>query len=186
MAEATTTPTPAKKAAKAAAAAFESAKSEMPSAEASKFEAPKFEAPKFEMPKLEVPSLEVPAVVREMAEKSVQNARDAYEKMKSTAEETSDLIEDTYATASKGVAEYNTVALESLRTNVNAAFDYFGALIATRSVSEAVELSTSHMRKQFDVLSGQAKELSVIAQKVATDTAGPIKASVERNFKKVA
>jgi phasin len=175
MSEAEITPTPAtpKKAAKAATAAFETA-------------AAKFETPKFEMPKFDVPSLEVPAVVREMAEKSVQNAREAYEKMKSTAEETSDLIEDTYATASKGVTEYNTVALESFRTNVNAAFDYFGALLATKSVSEAVELSTSHVRKQFDVLSGQAKELSVIAQKVATDTAEPFKASVEKNFKKVA
>jgi phasin len=174
MAEAELPPTPApKKAPKAAAAAFEPA-------------AAKVETPRFEMPKLEVPTLEVPAVVREMAEKSVQSAREAYEKMKSTAEETSDLIEDTYATASKGVAEYNTVALESLRTNVNAAFDYFGALIAAKSVSEAVELSTSHLRKQFDVLSAQAKELSVIAQKVATETAEPIKASVEKSMKKVA
>lgn len=179
MAEAETTPTPApKKAAKAAAAAaFEPAP---------KFETAKFEIPKFEIPKFDVPTLEVPAVVREMAEKSVQSAREAYEKMKSTAEETTDLIEDTYATASKGVAEYNTVALESLRTNVNAAFDYFGALMSTKSVSEAVELSTSHLRKQFDVLSSQAKELSVIAQKVASETAEPFKASVEKNLKKAA
>lgn len=170
-----------KKAAKAAAAAVEATRIEM-----SKTEFPTFEMPKFEVPKFDVASLEVPAVVREMAEKSVQNARDAYEKMKSTAEETTDLLEDTYATATKGVTEYNTVALESLRTNVNAAFDYFGALMTAKSVSEAVEISTGHMRKQFDVMSAQAKELSEIAQKVATDTAEPIKASVEKNLKKVA
>ncbi|MCK0196427.1 phasin [Ancylobacter sp. 6x-1] len=136
------------------------------------------------MPKFDGAPFEVPAVMREMAEKSVQSAREAYEKMKSSAEETTDLIEDTYATATRGVAEYNTVALESLRTNVNAAFDYFGALLATRNVSEAVELSTSHLRKQFDVLSAQAKELSTIAQKVATETAEPLKASVEKTIKK--
>ncbi len=136
------------------------------------------------VPKFDPASFEMPAVMREMAEKSVQNAREAYEKLKSSAEETTDLLEDTYATATKGAAEYNTVALESLRTNVNAAFDYFGALLAARNVSEAVELSTSHLRKQFDVLSAQAKELSIIAQKVATDTAEPIKASVEKTIKK--
>ncbi|WP_029354272.1 phasin [Bosea sp. 117] len=159
MAEATTT---AKKAAKEATAAFEAA-----------------------LPKIDVSKLEVPAAVREMAEKSVQSARDAYEKIKSSAEEATDLLEDTYTTASKGVAEYNSVALEALRTNVNSAFDYVSALMGTKSVSEAVELSTGHLRKQFDVLSAQAKELSAIAQKVATETAEPIKASVEKNFKKV-
>ncbi|QIB35031.1 phasin [Ancylobacter pratisalsi] len=163
MVEATpVTPSP-KKAAKAATNAFEST-----------------------FPKMDMPSLEVPAAVREMAEKSVQSAREAYEKMKASAEETTDLLEDTYTTASKGVTEYNTVALESLRSNVNAAFDYMSALMGTKSVSEAVELSTGHMRKQFDVLSAQAKELSTIAQKVATETAEPIKASVEKNIKKSA
>lgn len=162
MVEATTVPPSPKRAAKAATSAFEAA-----------------------MPKLEIPTtFEVPAVMREMAEKSVQSARETYEKMKTSAEETTDLLEDTYSTASKGVAEYNAVALESLRTNVNAAFDYVGALFAAKSVSEAVELSTGHMRKQFDVLSAQAKELSTLAQKVATDTAEPIKASVEKTIKK--
>ncbi|MCJ8143745.1 phasin [Ancylobacter sp. A5.8] len=137
------------------------------------------------VPKIDLANLEVPAAVREIAEKSVQNAREAYEKLKTSAEETTDMLEDTYSTASKGVAEYNAVALESLRANMNATFDYFGALLGTKSVSEAVELSTGHLRKQFDVLSAQAKELSVIAQKVATETAEPIKASVEKNIKKV-
>ena len=138
----------------------------------------------FEAAAASMPKLEVPAAVREIAEKSVQSARDAYEKMKTNAEETTDLLEDTYSTASKGGAEYNTVALELLRANVNSTFDYFGALLSTKSVAEAVELSTSHLRKQFDVLSAQAKELSVIAQKVATETAEPIKASVGKTFKK--
>ncbi|MBS7542090.1 phasin [Ancylobacter oerskovii] len=162
MTEAAETPTSTpKKTAKAASAAFAAS-----------------------LPKLDVPNLEVPAVVRELAEKSVQNARETYEKLKSHAEETTDLLEDTYSTASKGVAEYNTLALEALRTNVNATFDYFGALLGTKSLSEAVELSTGHLRKQFDVLSAQAKDLSVLAQKVANETAEPIKASVEKTIKK--
>ena len=171
MAEAELPPTPApKKAPKAAAAAFEPA-------------AAKVETPRFEMPKLEVPTLEVPAVVREMAEKSVQSAREAYEKLKNSAEETTDLLEDTYSTASKGVAEYNAVALESLRTNVNAAFDYTRELLAARTLADAVELSSAHVRKQFEVLSAQTKELAETAQKIAAETAEPLKASVEKNFR---
>src|SRR5215467_12549461 len=46
-----------------------------------------FEFPKFEMPTFEVPHMEVPAAFREFAEKSVSQAKDTYERMKSAAEE---------------------------------------------------------------------------------------------------
>jgi len=42
------------------------------------------------------------------------------------------------------------------------------------------------MRKQFDALSSQTKDLTALAQKVATETTGPIKESVTSAFKKVA
>jgi hypothetical protein len=48
-----------------------------------------------------------------------------------------------------------------------------------------VELSTAHMRKQFETLTAQSKELAAMAQKVATETAEPVKESVTKAFKKV-
>jgi len=58
--------------------------------------------------------------------------------------------------------------------------------LTVKSLSEAVELSTAHMRKQFDTLSAQSKELTALAQRVATDTVEPIKESVNSALKKVA
>jgi hypothetical protein len=49
-----------------------------------------------------------------------------------------------------------------------------------------VELSTAHTRKQFEALATQSKELAAIAQKVATDSAEPVKESFGKVFKKVA
>ena len=49
-----------------------------------------------------------------------------------------------------------------------------------------VELSTAHARKQFETVTAQTKELTALAQKVATETAEPIKDSVTKAFKKVA
>jgi hypothetical protein len=49
-----------------------------------------------------------------------------------------------------------------------------------------VELSTAHARKQFEALTAQTKDLAALAQKVATDTAEPIKGSVTKAFSKVA
>lgn len=140
-----------------------------------KFEMPKFEMPKFDMPKFEMPNMEVPPAFRELAEKGIAQAKDNYEKMKSTAEQTTDMLEETYATASKGYAGYGLKVIETTRANTNAAFDLMGELFGAKSYAEAVELTTAYMRSQFDAVTTQTKELSEHAQKVATETAEPIK-----------
>jgi len=145
-----------------------------------------FELPKFEMPNFELPKMEVPAAFREFAEKSVSQAKETYEKMKSAAEEATDVLEDTYTTASKGASDYGLKLIEATRTNTNAYFDFVTELMAVKSLSEVVELSTAHTRKQFEALTAQTKDLTALAQKVATDTAEPIKGSVNKAFKKVA
>ena len=149
-------------------------------------EMPKFEIPRFDLPKFDLPKMEVPAAFRELAEKSVTQAKDNWEKMKAASEEASDLIEDSYATASKGAADYGLKLIEASRANTNSAFDFATRLFAVKSLAEVVELSTAHMRKQFDTMSAQSKELTALAQKVTTETVEPIKESVSSAFKKVA
>ncbi len=166
MTETAETPTPTPKAKSKAAAA----------AAANVFEFPKFDMPKFEMP----------SAFREMAEMSVAMAKDNYDKMKSTAEDATDLLEETYSTASKGCSGYGLKLIEAARANSNAAFDLFGELLGAKSYAEVVELSTAHMRKQFDTMTAQVKDLSEEAQKVATDTAAPIKESFTSVFGKAA
>src|SRR5262249_18629086 len=102
-------------------------------------------------------------------------AKDNYEKMKSAAEEATGLLESTYATAHKGAADYGMKVLELTRQNANAAFDFAAELMGAKTFSEVVELSTAHARKQFETLSTQTKEPTALAQKVATETAEPIK-----------
>ena len=145
-----------------------------------------FEMPKFEMPKFDLPKMEVPAAFREIAEKGLAQAKDNYEKMKTVAEETTDVLEDTYATASKGASEYGLKLIETSRTNANAAFDFFSQLLTAKSLSECVELSTAHAREQFETVSAQTKELATLAQKVTSDTVEPIKTGVTSAFRKVA
>ena len=152
----------------------------------SAFEAPKFELPKFELPSFEMPKLEVPAAFREAAEKGVTQAKETWEKLKTATEEATEVLEDSYSTAAKGASDYGLKLIDAARVNANAAFDYAGKLMTAKSLSEMVELSTAHSRKQFDTLSAQGKELTALAQKVATETVEPIKAGVTSAFKKVA
>src|ERR1051325_11885488 len=124
-----------------------------------------FEMPKFEMPKFEIPQVEMPAAFREFAERGVAQARDTYEKMKAAAEEATDVLETTYSTATKGASDYGLKMIEAARINTNAAFDFAGELMAAKTLSEVVELSSTHARKQFEALTQQTKELSALGQK---------------------
>jgi len=132
------------------------------------------------------PALEVPPAVREIAEKGLATCRENYAKLKDTAEHVNAALEDTCTAATKGVAQYNAKVIEAFQSNVNATFDYFNSLIASKTVAEAVELSTGHARKQFEVLTSQAKDLSALAQKVASESSEPLKSSVERTFRPAA
>jgi phasin len=145
-----------------------------------------FEMPKFEMPKFDIPKVEMPAAFREFAERGVAQAKDTYEKMKAAAEEATDVLETTYSTAAKGTADYGLKVIETARVNTNAAFDFYGELITAKSISEVIELSSAHARKQFEALTAQTKELGALAQKVATETAEPIKSGMNKAFSKVA
>jgi phasin len=130
-------------------------------------------------------TFETPAALREFAEKGLSQAKEGYEKMKSAAEEATSLIESTCTSATKGAADYGLKLIEIGRANSNAAFDYATSLLGAKSASEVVELSTAHARKHFETLSAQAHELAALAQKIATDTAEPLKDGMTRMVKKV-
>ncbi|MGA3309680.1 MAG: phasin [Xanthobacteraceae bacterium] len=144
-----------------------------------------FEMPKFEMPKFDMPNVEMPAAFREFAERGVAQAKDTYEKMKAAAEEATDVLETTYSTATKGASDYGLKVIEVARVNTNATFDFAGEIMAAKTLSEVVELTSAHARKQFEALTQQSKELGALVQKVATDTAEPIKSGMNKAFSKV-
>jgi len=142
-----------------------------------------FEMPKFEMPKFDMPKVEMPAAFREMAERGVAQAKDTYEKMKAAAEEATDVLETTYSTATKGASDYGLKVIELARANTNAAFDFAGEVMAAKTLSEVVELTNAHARKQFEAITQQSKDLGALVQKVATETAEPIKSGMNKAFK---
>lgn len=124
---------------------------------------------------------EAPVQVREFAEKSVAQAKEGYAKLKAVSEEATDAFEDAFATATKGYKDLGRKSVEAARSNVNAHFDFLQALIASKSVSQAIELQTSYAKQQYDVVTAQVKELSALAQKAATDGSKPLQDLVSKN-----
>ena len=138
----------------------------------------------FGLPKFEMPKMEMPGEFREITDKGVAHARDACAKAKVASEEAADLLKNTYATVAKAATDYNLKLIEIFRTNTRAAFDHAHELLGVKSPSEFVELSTAHLRKQYDIVSVQNKELCALSQKVATEAAEPIRPGVSKAFNK--
>jgi phasin len=129
---------------------------------------------------------EVPEQMRAFAEKGVSQARDNYAKFKDAAETHNVTIEAVFTTAAKGASEYSTKLMEFMKTNTKATLDFAQELLGIKSPAEAMELWTSHARKQAQTLAAQAKELGELTQKIAAETAEPIKTSASKIFKPAA
>jgi phasin len=129
------------------------------------------------------PIAEVQEKVRKAVEKSVADTRAAYAKAKAAAEEATGALEASCSTAAKGIVEFNTKAIEALRANAEANFDFLKSVISAKSLSEFVTLQSEHVRKQAEAITTQAKEMSALSQKVATESAEPIKSQVAKTFK---
>ncbi|MTI43320.1 phasin [Roseibium hamelinense] len=139
---------------------------------------PDFEA--FAMPKMEVP-----AAFREATEKSIEQAREAYAKVKNAAEDATDLMEDTFETSRQGLVEFNHKAVDAARSNADATFAFMKDIMAVKTLAEAIELQSSFTRQQFDALSTQTKDMQEFATKLGTDVTAPMKEAMEKSFKDI-
>ncbi len=137
----------------------------------------------FEAFTVNTPSFEVPAAARDFAEKGIAQARETYAKMKSTAEETTDLVEDTYETAREGAFTLGAKALDLAKANSDASFAFAKDLFGAKTFAEVIELQTAFARQQFDATTAQFKDFQEAAQKLFTETTKPVTAHVEKTFK---
>ncbi len=129
---------------------------------------------------------EVPEQMRAFAEKGVSQARESYAKFKDVAESSNGTIEAVFTSAGKGASEYSSKLMDIMKTNTAANLDFAQELVGVKTLPQAMELLTAHVRKQFESFTAQSKELVELTQKVATETVEPIKAGASKMFKPAA
>jgi phasin len=129
---------------------------------------------------------QLPEQVRAFAEKGVSQARDSYTKLKDAAETQNGTIEAVFSSASKGATDYSAKLLDVVKSNTSASFDFAQQLVGAKTLPEAMELWTSHARKQVEAFTAQSKEFVELSQKIATDTVEPIKSGASKLFKPAA
>ena len=124
----------------------------------------------------------VPESVRALAEKTVNQTRDAYERSKDAMEGSIHAMERSFDAAGQGATAFNRKLIDIAQRNLNAGFDLAKSLAGAKNVAEIVELQSAFIRNQFDVFSSQTSEIRALTNKIAADTSEPIKDQVSRSF----
>jgi phasin len=124
----------------------------------------------------------VPEAARELAEKTVTQTREAYERSKDALEAALDTVDRSYDALGQGAAALNRKIIEIAQRNISSGFDLAKSLATAKTLAEIVELRATYWRKQFIVLAAQAEEVRALYTKVGEEMTRPIKEHVARTF----
>jgi len=117
---------------------------------------------------------------RDYAEKTLEQSKEAYSKMKTMAEDTSKTIETTMQNAQAGTVEVGLKAIDAVRSTVDASLHHMEALLGVKSVAELIELQTAYVRKQTELSADHAKLMQEAARSAIENVAKPAKTAVEK------
>ena len=113
---------------------------------------------------------EIPNELRDFAERSVDQARKAFEGFVTVAQKTVGTVDDAASEARSGVKHVGSQIFGYAEQNVNAAFDLAQKLVHAKDPQEALALQSEYLKKQIEALQAQAKELGALIQKSAAGT----------------
>ena len=127
-------------------------------------------------------NLEIPFAIRDVAEQGIEQARAAYEKVKSATEAASSALEDSIESSRKHTVKINDKVLDAAKANTSATFDFYKDAIAVKSVGEVLELQSEFAQKQFTAATKQSKEIHELTSKFATEFTAPAKEAISKAF----
>lgn len=118
---------------------------------------------------------EVPADMRKLAEQSVEQARQAFDRFISAAHEAVADFEGRAQAARSGALDVGGRAMGFAERNMAASFDFAQKLVRAKDVEEVIRLQTEYVKAQVATLNEQTKELADAAAKLAKEsTAKPL------------
>jgi len=116
---------------------------------------------------------EVPPEMRALAEKSVEQARQAFDGFISAAHQAVSAFEGHAETARKGARDVTEKAMSFAEHNIASAFELAQDLVRAKDMQEVLRLQADYIRRQMQALTEQAKELGESTSKAAKDAAPP-------------
>lgn len=110
---------------------------------------------------------EIPAEMRAFAEKSVEQAKEAFNTFISAAQHAVNTAETQAASARTGAKEVGELAIDFTKRNIASSFEFAEKLTHAKDAQELTALHAEYVKRQLATLTDQAKELSKQAAKLA-------------------
>jgi phasin len=115
-------------------------------------------------------AFEVPNELRDFAEKSVDQAKKAFEGFVTVAHKTIGAVDDAAATTTTSAKSLGSQVLGYTEQNVNAAFELAHKLVKAKDPQEAIAIQTEYVKGQIAALQEQAKAIGGLIQSAAVPT----------------
>lgn len=108
---------------------------------------------------------EIPASVREIASKSVDQARDAYNRFIEASRQAHDVVLKSSDVLTSGAREISEKTVKYTEANLKANFDFAQRLVNAKDFKEAFDLQSQFARQQLETFAQQAQDLTrLVAQ----------------------
>jgi phasin len=119
------------------------------------------------MAKEGIGNFEIPADMRAFAEKSVEQAKQAFDSFISAAQHAVSTAESQAVNARSGAKEVGEMAIGFTQRNVASSFEFAEKLVRAKDAQEFTTLHADYVKSQIVTLTEQAKELAKQATKLA-------------------
>ena len=116
---------------------------------------------------------DIPHEMRAFAEKSVEQARHAFESFISSAYQTINAFGDQAETTRQGARDIGQQVMAFAERNIASSLELAQQLVRARDVNEMVKLQSDYITAQIKTLSEQAKELGETTAKLAKEATKP-------------
>ena len=114
-----------------------------------------------------IPHFEVPAELRAMTEKSMEQARTAFNTFMSAAQQAVSHFEGHAKVMQAGAKDVSEKAMSYAERNVANTFAFADRLVHAKDIQQVIALQTEFVQAQMKELAEQAKELGEAASKIA-------------------
>ena len=117
----------------------------------------------------QIPQYEIPPQVREMAEKSVDEAKKAFETFVQQAHKAVSTIETQTTHMQSSAKDLGAKAVSFAEANINASFEFAGKMLRAKDMTEFATLQQDFVKSQMSTLSEQAKEMGATTTKIVSE-----------------
>ena len=122
------------------------------------------------MPKEGAVNFDMPAEMKMFAEKSMEQARQAFDSFVSATQEAVTHAESRAKTAHEGAKDVVALAMKFSERNISASFEFAQKLLQAKDAKEVTAVHGEYVNSQIAALTEQARELSKYAGKLAGST----------------